>query len=135
VLEGYLPNFGNYDQDNWYQMLPLAQYAYNNSKTGAHKPTPFFANYGFHPQTEWMKEREAQNPVATMYTHWMKRVQENARTTLEQTREAMKKCYDRKATPQPDLETGDLVMLNAKNLKSKRLLQSSSLWVILAVSN
>ena len=54
-----------------------------------------------------------------MDTHWMKTVQENARTTLEQTREAMKEYYDQKATPQPDIETGDLVMLNAKNIKSK----------------
>ena len=27
VLEGYLRNFVNYDQDDWYQMLPLAKYA------------------------------------------------------------------------------------------------------------
>jgi len=67
-----------------------------------------------------MKEREAQNTGATMYTHWMKTVQENARRTLEQTREAMKKYYDQKATPQPDIETGDLVMLNAEKIKSKR---------------
>jgi len=120
VLEDYLRNFVNYDQNDWSQMLPLAEYAYNNSKASAHKLTTFFAHYGFHPQTEWMKEREAQNPRATMYTHGMKTVQENARTTLEQTREAMKKYYDRKARPQPDIETGDLVMLNAKNIKSKR---------------
>ena len=55
-----------------------------------------------------------------MYTPWMKAVPENARTTLEQTREAMKKYYDRKATALPNIERGDLVMLNAKNIKSKR---------------
>ena len=55
-----------------------------------------------------------------MYRHWMKRVQENVRATLDQTREAMMICYNRKATPQPDIETGDLVILNAKNIKSKR---------------
>jgi len=120
VLEGYLRNLVNHDENDCYQMLPLAEYAYNNSKASAHILTPFFANYGFHPQTDWMKEREAQNPGATMYTHWMKTVQENARTTLEQTREAIKKYYDQKATPQPDIETGDFVMLNAKNIKSKR---------------
>jgi len=38
-----------------------------------------------------MEEREAQNPGATIYTHWMKTVQENARKTDEQTSEAMKK--------------------------------------------
>jgi len=120
VQEGYLRNFVNYDQNDWYPMLPLAEYAFNNSKASAHKLTPCFANYGFHPQTEWMKEREAQNPGATMYTHWMKTVQENARTTLEPTREAMKQYYNLKATPQADIETGDLAMLNAKHRKSKR---------------
>jgi len=50
----------------------------------------------------------------------MERVQENARTTLEQTGKAMKKYYDRRATPDPDIEIGDLLLLNAKNIKSKR---------------
>ena len=90
VLEGYLRNFVNYDQNDWYQLLPLAEYAYNNPKASAHMLTPFFANYGFHPQTPWMKERDVQNPGATMYTHWMQTVQNKARKTLEQTREAMK---------------------------------------------
>ena len=54
VLEGYVQTFVN---------------AYNNSATKAHKMTRFFANNGFHPQTEWMKETEARNPGATMYAH------------------------------------------------------------------
>ena len=32
VLEGYLPNYVNYDKDDWDQLLPLAEYAYNYSK-------------------------------------------------------------------------------------------------------
>ena len=90
VLEGYLRNFVNYEQNDWYQLLPLDEYAYNNSKASAHKLTPFFANYGFHPQTEWMKERDLQNQGATMYTHWMQTVQNKARKTLEQPQEVMK---------------------------------------------
>jgi len=85
----------------------------------AHKQTPFLANYRFHPQTEWMQEREVENPGAAMYTHWIKTVQGKARATLEQTREAMKWYYDRRVTPQPDIEVGDMVMLNASNIKSK----------------
>jgi len=64
TLEGYLRNFVNYDQNQWYQLLPLAEPAYNNSTTNAHGMSPFYANYGFHLQTEWMKEQEAQNPGA-----------------------------------------------------------------------
>jgi len=59
VLEGYLRTLVNDDQNNWYQLLPLVEHAYNNSATNAHKMTPFFANYRIHPQTEWMKERKA----------------------------------------------------------------------------
>jgi len=62
VLERYIRTFVNYDQNDRYQLLPLAEHAYNNSATNAHKMTLFFANDGFHPQTEWMKEREAHNP-------------------------------------------------------------------------
>ena len=120
VLEGYLRSFVNYDQDDWYQLLPTAEYTYNNSATNAHGMSPFYANYGFHPQTEWMKEREAQNPGATMYAHWMKTIHEQARQALIKTREAMKKYYDRKAIPQPDIKVGDRVMLNAKNIRTKR---------------
>jgi len=94
VLEGYLRNFANCAKNDWYQLLPLAEYADKNSKASAEKQTPFFANYGFLPQPEWMNEREAQNPGATMYTHLMKTVQENVRTSLEPTREALKQYYD-----------------------------------------
>ena len=55
-----------------------------------------------------------------MQTHWNKAMQEKARTKLEQKREAMKKYYDQQATPQPDIDIGDLVMLNAKNLRTRR---------------
>ena len=55
-----------------------------------------------------------------MYSHWMKTVQEKARTSLKQTQEAMKKYYDQQATPQPDIEIGGLVTLNAKNVRTKR---------------
>jgi len=46
VLEGYLRNFVNYDQNDWYQMLPLAEYAYNNSKASAPKLSPFSPTTG-----------------------------------------------------------------------------------------
>jgi len=82
--------------------------------------TRFFANYGFHPQTEWMKEREAHNPGVTLYAHWMQDIHQQAKQTLENTRESMKKYYDQKATTQLNIEVGDLVMLNAKNIRTKR---------------
>jgi len=83
VLEGYLPNSVNYDEDDWYQLLPLAEFAYNNSATNAFRLTPFYANYRLHQQTQWMKEREAHNPGARLYTHGMKAVHEKAHKALD----------------------------------------------------
>jgi len=120
VLGGYLRIFVNYDQDDCYHRLLQAEYAYNNSVTTAHDMTPFFANYGYHPQTEWLKEREAQNPGANLYAHWMQTIHQQARQSLERTREAMGQYDDRKAKQQPDFKLGDLVMLNAKNMRTKR---------------
>jgi len=45
-LEGYLRNFVNYDQDERYHPLPLAKYAYNNSKASVHKLTPLSPTTG-----------------------------------------------------------------------------------------
>ena len=67
-----------------------------------------------------MKERDVQNPGATMYTPWMEMVQNKARKRLEETQEMMKKWYNQRATPQPDIDKDDLVMLNAKNIRTKR---------------
>ena len=59
LLQGYLCTFVDYGQDHWYQLIPLAEHGYNNSKASAHELTPFFGNHSFHPKTEWTKEREA----------------------------------------------------------------------------
>ena len=120
VLEGYLHNFVNYDQNDWYQLLPLAEHAYNNSVTNAHGMSPFYANYSFHPQTEWMKERETKNPGAQLYAHWMQTTNFKAHEAMDRTRESMRKYYNRKAKQQLDIAVRHLVMLNAKIIRTKR---------------
>jgi len=66
-----------------------------------------------------MREREAQNPGAGLYAHWMQVTHQHTRKALEQTRDEMTKYYDRKARQQTDIKVGDLVMLNAKNILTK----------------
>ena len=82
--------------------------------------SPFYANYGFYPQTEGMKEGVVQNPGAPLYTYWMQAIHVQAHDILERTRKSMSKYYDRKAKQQPDIKVGDQVMLNAKNICTKR---------------
>ena len=50
TLEAYLRMYTNYQQDNWSDLLPIAEFAYNNSVHSATQLTPFFANYGYNPR-------------------------------------------------------------------------------------
>jgi len=47
VLKGYFQIVVNYNQNDWYHLLLLAEFAYNNSVINTHRLTPFFANYGY----------------------------------------------------------------------------------------
>ena len=48
TLEQYLCVYCNYQQDNWYALLPLAEFAYNNALSETTGTSPFFANKGYH---------------------------------------------------------------------------------------
>jgi len=49
MLEQYLRVYCNYQQDNWSELLPLAEFAYNNAPSATTGVSPFFANKGYHP--------------------------------------------------------------------------------------
>jgi len=49
TLEQYLCVYCNYQQDNWSKLLPLAEFAYNNTPSATTGVSPFFTNKGYHP--------------------------------------------------------------------------------------
>src|SRR5882724_9206338 len=49
TLDQYLQVYCNYQQDNWSELLPLAEFAYNNTLSATTGITPFFSNKGYHP--------------------------------------------------------------------------------------
>ena len=49
TLEQYLCIFCNYQQDNWYTLLLLVEFAYNNAPSATTGISSFFANKGYHP--------------------------------------------------------------------------------------
>src|SRR5260370_25133841 len=52
VLEQYLQVYTNYQQDDWSELLPLVELAYNNATnaTMGVSVSPFFTNKGYHPE-------------------------------------------------------------------------------------
>jgi transposase InsO family protein len=49
TIEAYLYSFVNYEMDNWVHLLPIADFAYNNSVTSTTGLLPIYANYRYHP--------------------------------------------------------------------------------------
>jgi len=49
TLEQYLYVYCSYQQDNWSELLSLAEFAYNNALSATTGVSPFFANKRYHP--------------------------------------------------------------------------------------
>jgi len=49
TLEQYLHVYCNYQQDNWSELLSVAEFAYNNAPSTTTGVSPFFANKRYHP--------------------------------------------------------------------------------------
>ena len=49
TLKQYLQVYCNYQQSNWSNLLPIAEFAYNNAPNATTGLSPFYANKGYHP--------------------------------------------------------------------------------------
>jgi len=63
TIEAYLRVFFSKEQDDWVRLLPMAEFAYNNSTTAGNGTSPFYANYyGFHSVAMDPASTEPLNP-------------------------------------------------------------------------
>jgi len=122
TIESYLRAFVGQEQDDWVCLLPMAEFAYNNSVTTGNGISLFYANYGFHPRTLNPPEEseELVNPASTVYAPWMKAIQDEARKSLEAAQERMRRYTDSARKEFPAYQVGDLAMLNGRNIKTRR---------------
>src|SRR6266545_1362574 len=67
TLEQYLCAYCNYQQDNWSELLPLAEFTYNNAPSETTGVSPFFANKGYHPNLAIHPERDLASNCAREY--------------------------------------------------------------------
>ena len=82
--------------------------------------SPFYANYGFHPRTTWPVEMESKKPASKNYTHWISSVHDLCNLYLNKTSEKMGRYYDKSKKAAPPFKAGNLVMLNGKNVRTRR---------------
>lgn len=121
TLEQYLRCYTNYQQDDWVSLLPVAEFAYNNTAP-ANGISPFVANYGYHPGdgNEPIAEKYGVAPEALRVSGELREIQEYLREELERTRQRMRRQQDPKRTEGPALKEGEMVYLIRKNIRTRR---------------
>ena len=119
ILEQYIRIYVNYQQDDWSHLLPLAEFAYNNTSHSATQVTPFFANKGFHPKLEVSLDTvpsETAHQMAADLKELHQYLREQIKVTLAQYRTST----DNRHTAIPKLNVGDEVWLDSRNIRTKR---------------
>ena len=124
VLEQYLRIFCDYQQDDWFRLLPLAEFTYNNAQHTSTKTSPFYANYGYHPRctlkvTSSDDDRTV-NPAAENLLEKLKTIHSDLREHLQAAQTAYKAQYDKHVKDTPSYKVGDLVWLSRKNINTTR---------------
>ena len=123
ILEQYLRIYCNHQQDNWHDLLPLAEFAYNNAHQSTIQTSPFYANYGYHPHFHVEFLPETPNaPAAPAAENLASRLQNLHEQLVENVTAAQNyqaTFYDTKHTPS-EFKPGDRVWLDARNLPTSR---------------
>jgi len=121
TLEQYLRHFVNYQQDNWVELLPTAQLAYNATATSTTGVSPFYANYGFNPKASWeARDMEHLVEVAMVQADKLKDLHRELSRDIEWINQRMTLYANKSRLEGPHLRGGDLVYLLRRNIKTTR---------------
>ena len=113
ILEQYLRAYINYHQDNWNELLPLAEFAYNNGYQEIIKTTPFYANYGINPEHQLITHMMTEK--ITLATS-MKELHDTLRAEMATAQLQHKANYNRHRKPDPNHKSGDMVWFLPRNV-------------------
>ena len=120
TLEQYLRHYCLYQQDNWADLLPLAEFAYNNALNASTGVSPFFAIKGYHPALDIHPERDVASLHARELAANLDELHKYLGESLKIAQERYQGPADDRRTPPPDITPGDKVFLQSKHIRTTR---------------
>jgi len=120
-LEQYLRLFCNERQDDWDELLPEAEFAYNNHVHASTQSTPFLLDTGCNPRMGFEpRQRPTRNESVQEFVDRMKAAEDEAKSALAKAKDDMAKYYNRHRNPAPEYHPGDKVFLEASDISTTR---------------
>jgi hypothetical protein len=119
-VEQYLRRFVNYEQDDWSEWLPLAEFTYNDHISSSTGHSPFYLNYGTHPWKGIAHIPPHPNESAKEFVTRMHTIREEAQAARRCAQEDMVRFYARHHPPPKKYQVGEQVWLEGVNLTTLR---------------
>jgi hypothetical protein len=98
----------------------MAEFQYNNHIHSSTQQTPFFLDSGQHPRMGFEPQQPSQLESVNEFTDWMKLALEEAKSALAKAKDDMARYYNQRRLPTPVYKPGDLVYLDASDIKTTR---------------
>jgi hypothetical protein len=120
-LDQFIRLFTNYKQDDWDELLPAAEFAYNNHIHSSTQQVPFMTDTGRLPRMGFEPNgpRSRLEDVNDFRDRIASGVSE-AQAALVKAKDEYKRYYDRRRTPAPEIKVGDRVWLDASDIHTTR---------------
>src|ERR1700761_2989445 len=107
-LEQYIRLFTNQRQDDWDDLLPFAEFQYNNRVHTATQAVPFLLDTGRIPRMGFEPDqRQSHVESINEFKEQMKDTLDEAKAALVKSKDEMAKYYDQKRTPALDYQPRD----------------------------
>jgi hypothetical protein len=120
TLEQYLRVYCNYQQSNWSDLLPLAEFAYNNTPSATTGISPFFANKGYNPNLSVQVERELVSANARDYVADLDELHTELKRNIAEAQRRYQVSADSRRSAPPNIKIGDDVYVLAKFIRTTR---------------
>jgi RNase H-like domain found in reverse transcriptase/Reverse transcriptase (RNA-dependent DNA polymerase)/Integrase zinc binding domain/Chromo (CHRromatin Organisation MOdifier) domain len=121
TLEQYLRCYVNEQQDNWVELLPLAQFAHNSAKNQTTGTSPFFANYGYEPEAyRQPRQDETKAQQAMVLVEKLQGIHHQLARDIEFNNQRMQEYANKHRITEPSMKRGDKVYLLRKNIQTQR---------------
>ena len=114
TLEQYLRVYCNYQQDNWSELLPLMEFAYNNAPSTTTGVSPFFANKGYHPNITVHPECDIASSRAHDFAVDLDELQSTLKAEISMAQQRYQKSANVRYSPTSDFKVGDKVFVNTR---------------------